>query len=188
VKQADLPGVVLQNVLILVDAAVPCGRASVASQHRQDAPSPLRGSTVWREGDHGLEQDVRIDAAFGEAELPLADLLIEELTDSILSTHARLIVGDGVLGEQVREVVPQTEFDVVSVGILQALDSADGLDAFNVGLKAFDPCFEGQQLVRLLGRCHHTPRADRDGNGRDGFRGHRQDSTTHRDNMSSNRP
>ena len=83
---------------------------------------------------------------------PCPTLLKEELTDRILSAHARLIVGDGIVGEQVREVVPQTEFDVMSVGILQALDGADGLDAFNVGLKAFDPCFEGRQRVRLLGR------------------------------------
>ena len=156
VKHADLPDAVFQNVLILVDAAVPGGRASVASQHRQDAPSPLRGSAVRREGDHRLEQDVRVDAAFGEAELSLPDLLKKELTDRSLSAHALLIVGDGILGEQVREVIPQTEFDVVSVGILQALDGADGLDAFNVGLKAFDPCFEGRQRVRLLGRASGT--------------------------------
>ena len=118
---------------------------------------------------------MRIDAAFGEAKLPLANLLEEELTDSILSTRARLIVGDGVLSEQVREVVPQTEFDIVSVGMLQALNGTDGLDAFNVGLKAFDPYFEGQQRVQPLGRRRHTPCADRNSNGQDGFPGHRQD-------------
>ena len=172
-----------QNILILVDAAIPGGRASVASQHRQDAPSPFRGSAVRREGDHRLEQDVRVDAAFGEAELPLPDLLEKELTDLSLSACALLIVGDGVLGEQVREVVPQTEFDVVSVGILQALDGADGLDAFQVGLQAFDPCFEGRQRVRLLRRGQRTPCADREGDDQDGFRGHRQDSTTWRGSL-----
>ena len=180
VKHADLPHTVFQNVLVLVDAAIPGGRASVASQHRQDAPSSLRGSAVRRERDHRLEQDVRVDAAFGEAELPLSDLLKKELTDRSLSARALLIVGDGVLGEQVREVVPQTEFYVVSVGVLQALDGADGLDAFHVGLKAFNPCFEGRQRVRLLGRGQRTPCADHEGDGQDGFRGHRQDSTTWR--------
>ncbi len=87
---------------------------------------------------------MRVDAAFGEAELPLSDLIKKELTDRSLSARALLIIGDGVLGEQVREVVPQTEFDVMSVGVLQALDGADGLDAFHVGLKAFDPCFQSR--------------------------------------------
>jgi hypothetical protein len=38
-----------------------------------------RGSAVRREGDHRLEQDLRVDAAFGEAELPLPKLIENEL-------------------------------------------------------------------------------------------------------------
>jgi len=41
--------------------------------------------------------------------------------------------------EQIREIVPQTEFDVVSLGVLQALNGADGFDAFDVRLQALDP-------------------------------------------------
>jgi hypothetical protein len=41
--------------------------------------------------------------------------------------------------EQIREIVPQTEFDVVSIGVLQALNGADGFDAFDVRLQALDP-------------------------------------------------
>jgi len=136
------------------------------------------GSARRREGDYRLKQDVRVDAAFGKAELSLPDFLKKELVDRILTAHARLIVGNGIGGEQVREVVPQTEFDIMSVGILHALDGADGLDAFNVGFKAFDPCFEGRQRIRLLSGGQDTPCADREGDDHDGLRGHRQDSTT----------
>jgi hypothetical protein len=124
---------------------------------------------------------MRVDAALGEAELPLPDLIEKELTDLSLSVRALLIVGGGVLREQVREVVPQTEFDVVSVSVLQALDGADGLDALDVGLKAFDPGFnscQSRHWVGLLGRGQNAPGAERERYDQDGFPGHRQDFTT----------
>jgi len=72
----------------------------------------LRG---WhrREGESRLEQDVRVAAAFGEvrAFLPTGSKQSYETADF----RARLlIVGDGVLGETIREAFHTTEFDVVA--------------------------------------------------------------------------
>ncbi len=75
---------------------------------------------------------MRVDAAFGEAELPLPDLIEKEPTDRILASYAGLIVGNGVRGKQVREVVPQADLDVVSVGILQPIDGASRLHSVKV--------------------------------------------------------
>jgi hypothetical protein len=61
-------------------------------------------------------EDVQVNAAVGEAELPLTELIKKEPTDCLPSTRSLLIVGDGVVGEQVGKVIPQTELDIVSVG------------------------------------------------------------------------
>ena len=85
--------------------------------------------------DHWLKQDVRVDAAFGNSELALPHLLEEDLPDGFRSARTLLVVGGGILGEQVCEVVPQAELDVVPVRVLQALDGANGLDVFDVSLR-----------------------------------------------------
>jgi hypothetical protein len=147
---ADHPAAVLENVLVLVDTAVPGGRAAESAEHGENAPASPGGAAVGAEVDHRLEQNVRVDAAFGKAEPTLTDLLQEQLANGFPALGTLLVVGHGVFGEQIGKVVPETEFDVVAVGILETLDCPDGFDGFDARFEADYFELESLERVRLL--------------------------------------
>src|SRR6185295_12773456 len=80
-KHTDFPHAVFEDVLVLIDAAVPGGGASEAAEHCQDAPSPLCAAAIGCQVDHRLEEDMRIDAAFGKTEPSLSNLVEKELAN-----------------------------------------------------------------------------------------------------------
>ena len=75
-------------------------------RHRDDAPARLGALAVRAERDHGRECDVRIDAAVGEPQDPLTDLLDEQRANLFLAEIALRVVADGGVRKQVRKIVP----------------------------------------------------------------------------------
>jgi len=105
---------------------------------------------------------VRIKPSFVQAELPAAHLFEKELTDSLFSLElAGRVVGNALVGKQVREIIPQAQFGVVPVGVLQALDRTDRLDVLYARLQSVDSSPQHSKpgaLARVLRRCAHAPR------------------------------
>jgi hypothetical protein len=122
---ADLPGAAVQDVIIFIDAADPGRIAAVTAEERQHVPAAACRATGRVERHHGLQHEMRIQATVGKSELPAAHLLEEQLPDGFAVQIACGIVGNRVLGEEVGEIVPEPELDVVAVGVLQTLDRAE---------------------------------------------------------------
>ena len=79
---------------------------------------------------------MRIEHAFSQSELPLADFLQEEFANFLFTEFAGRIVPDALFGEQVRQVVPQAEFGIMPIGVLQALHGANGFRRLQVRFEA----------------------------------------------------
>ena len=87
----------------------------------------MRVLAVGVERDDGLQHDVRIQPAVGEAEPALPYLLVEQPPERLLADEiARGVVTDGVRREQIREVVPHAELGVLAVRVLETFDRANG--------------------------------------------------------------
>ena len=72
-------------------------------------PAALARLAVGGERHDRLHGDVRVDASVGEAEAPASDLLQEERANAFAIERALRVVTDAGVGEEVREVVPQTQ-------------------------------------------------------------------------------
>ena len=144
----ELPDAVLAHVLVLVDATGPGGRPLVSAQHRHDVPAAFARLAVGGERHDRLHGDVRVDASVGEAELPASDLLQEERANPFAIERALGVVTDAGVGEEVREVVPQTQLRVVAVGVLQALDRRDAFDALRQRLEPIDALLQPLDFAR----------------------------------------
>jgi hypothetical protein len=55
---------------------------------------------------------------------------------------------DAAVGEEIREVVPQTELRVMTIGVLQTLDRRDGFDPLSERLEPIDALLQ-QPRVRI---------------------------------------
>ena len=77
---------------------------------------------------------------------PPADLLQEERANPFAIERALRVVTDAGVGEEVREVVPQTQLRVVAVGVLEALDRRDGFDALRQRLEPIDALLQRGQV------------------------------------------
>ena len=81
---------------------------------------------------------MRVDASVVEAELPASNLLQKERANPFAIERAGRVVADAGIGEEVCEVVPQSELRVMSVGVLEALDRRDGFDTLDQRLEPID--------------------------------------------------
>src|SRR3989449_10000652 len=91
-------------------------------------PSPSSCFAILCNGHHGLNHDVRIDAAFRQSQLPAAKLLEIKLSQAFRASEIALrIMRDAVSGEEVAEVEPKAGLRVMRVTILEAFDVAKGL-------------------------------------------------------------
>ena len=66
---------------------------------------------------------------------PPPDLFQKERANPLAIEIALRVVTDAGVGEEVREVVPQTKLSVVAVGVLEALDRRDRFDALGQRLE-----------------------------------------------------
>ena len=69
---------------------------------------------------------------------PPSDLFQKERANPLAVERALRVVTDAGVGEEVREVVPQTQLRVVAVGVLEALDRRDRFDALGQRLEPVD--------------------------------------------------
>jgi hypothetical protein len=121
-------------------------------------PAAARARAVGIERDHGLQDDMRVEPAVRETEPPLADLLEEQLRDRVLADEvAGRVVADCVRGEEIGEVVPQPEFRVVAVRVLEPLDRADRLRLLDASLEPVDTLVEHGDPARALGARGRAP-------------------------------
>jgi len=81
---------------------------------------------------------VRVDASVSETELPASDILQEECANPFAIECALCVVTDAGVGEEVSEVVPQAQFRVVTVGMLESLDCGDGFDPLRQRVESID--------------------------------------------------
>ena len=134
VELRDLPDAVVLDVLVLVRAFAPARALAVLPAHDERAPAGLRGLAVVRDVHDGLQLDVLVQAAFGQADLAAAERVEIRAHALLADVHAVLRDLDGaVLREQVGDVVPLRLVDVVAVGTLQSLDGIRVGDAVGIG-------------------------------------------------------
>ena len=110
------------------------------AEHGQVAPAALGAQAVGGDVDLGLQLQVFVELAVGQARLALA-LALQILADAGLADidPVRAVFERGALGEQVGRLVPQAAVDIVAVGALQLAHGAG----------AFQPVDLGRQLVDL---------------------------------------
>src|SRR5437868_465650 len=93
-------------------------------------PSASCCFAVLCNGHHWLDHDVRIDAAFGQSQLPAAKFLEIKLSQAFRTPEIALrIMRDAVSREEVAEVKPKAGLRVVCIAILEAFDVAKRLRA-----------------------------------------------------------
>ena len=73
-------------------------------------PPSFARLAVGGKRDDRLHGDVRVDASVSEAELPASDILQEQRANAFAIERALRVVTDAGVGEEVSEVVPQTQF------------------------------------------------------------------------------
>src|SRR6266853_6615864 len=156
-----LPDAVLPHVLVLVDAAGPGRGPSKTAEHRHDVPAALRRLAVGGERHDRLHGYVRVYASVREAEASASDLLQEQRANPLAIERALRVVPDAGVGEEVREVMPQTQLCVMAVGVLEALDRRDGFDALGQRLEQIDALLQRRERRRRA-RTHGEHDSERD--------------------------
>ena len=122
-------------------------------------PASFARLAVGGERDDRLHGDVRVDASVGEAELPASDILQEERANPFAIERALRVVTDAGVGEEVREVVPQAQFRVVAVGVLESLDCGDGFDPLRQRVESIDALLQqGQIRIGAADACPERSR------------------------------
>ncbi len=128
VELGDLPDPALLDVAHLVDATGPARRTSVAADQAQHAPTPMCGLAAGIEMHHRLQDHMLIEPSVAEPDLAPAEVLDQVQPDARLSDEGAIrIVGHSLVGEQVRDVLPEAGVDIVAVGPVQLLDGAEVL-------------------------------------------------------------
>ena len=84
------------------------------------------------------------------ADLAAADVHVEVLADAVVAdVRAGRIIRDGIVGVEIRNVLPHAFVDVVAVLPLQALDRGDVLGRDDLRLERVEP--RAERVVRLRG-------------------------------------
>ena len=88
-----------------------------------------------------------------EPDAALAERVDVEAPQLLAARHGLGAVGRGaVLGEEVRQIVPERELQVLGVGVLHATDIAQGLGTAHAGLEPIDA--GGRQRALSRGGGH----------------------------------
>ena len=148
----DLPGAVLADVVVLVEAALQPladrravrGRELVSAGLHQHAEACPRRATVVVDRYDVLHDRVVEQAAEGRAVLPVGEAGAEAAR--VQAGGAGLALVDAadeddlaVVGEQVHDLVIQALVEVVAVGVLQVADGEQVLDLAQAQLQRGDP-------------------------------------------------